>query len=149
MRGKNSQLCPYTVLSFALFGLYRTHALIFQNKPFIHIYLIQFVLFRAIHLCNDCIYFKLHHYICLLNSPFLLAALVHFSCILIGQFRFRFLFLFRNSESAIFVAVFLVHPSSGGRLVCMVVVVWYLFVGTCLGILYLQVTGKVCFMPGN
>ena len=34
--------------------------------------------------------FKLHPYVCLLNSQFLLAALVYFSCILIGQFRFWF-----------------------------------------------------------
>ena len=40
-----------------------------------------------------------------------------FSCILIGQFRFRFLFLFRNSESVLLVAIFLVHVSSGRRLV--------------------------------
>ena len=74
--------------------------------------------------CNDYIYFKLHNYVCLLNCRLLLAALVHFSCILIGQFRFRFFVLLRNSESAIFVAMFLVHASSGGRLFCMAVAVW-------------------------
>ena len=57
---------------------------------YIHIHLIQSVLFCAIYLCHDYIYFKLHHYVCLLNSHFLLAALVHCSCILIGQFHFRF-----------------------------------------------------------
>ena len=48
-------------------------------------------------------YFKLHHYVCLLNSQFLLAALIHFLCVLIAQFHFNFLFLFWNPESAIFV----------------------------------------------
>ena len=65
----------------------------------------------------------MYHYACLLNSRFLLAALVHFSCIFIAQFAFDFLFLFQNSDSAI-VAIFLVHASSGGRLFCMVVSVW-------------------------
>ena len=59
----------------------------------IHIQLIQSVLLHANYLYDDYIYFKLHHYVCLLNSQFLLAALVHFLCILIGQFCFR-LFVF-------------------------------------------------------
>ena len=59
----------------------------------------------------------MHHYVCLLNSRFLLIALAHFLCILIGQFCFNFLFLFQSSESAIFVAIFYEHVSSGGRLV--------------------------------
>ena len=58
-------------------------------------------------------------------------------------------FLFRNSESAIFVGMFLVHASSGGRFVCMVVAVWWPFLGTCLDFLYVKVTHKVCFMSGN
>ena len=67
---------------------------------------------------------KLHHYTCLLYSCFLLAALVDFSCIFIGQFALGFLFLFQNSEPAVFVAMLLVYGSSGGRLFCMVVAVW-------------------------
>ena len=67
---------------------------------------------------------KLHYYVCLLNSRFLLASLVHFLYIFIGQFAFEFLFLFESSESAIFAAMSLVHASSDGRLVCMVVAVW-------------------------
>ena len=70
------------------------------------------------------VYVKLLHYVCFLNSQFFLAALVHFLCIFIGQFAFHFLFLFQNSESATFVAMLLVHASSGGRLFCMVVAVW-------------------------
>ena len=67
---------------------------------------------------------KLHYYVCLLNSRFLLTALVHFLCIFIGQFAFEFLFLFQNSESATFAAMFLVHASSDGKFFCMFVAVW-------------------------
>ena len=52
-----------------------------------------------------CVCVELHHYVCLLNSRFLLAALVHFLCIFIGQFAFEFSILFQNPESAIFVAM--------------------------------------------
>ena len=65
------------------------------------------------------------------------------------SFAFDFLFLFRNSESAIFIAMFLVHASSGGRLVsysCSSLVAIFGFLSK---LLYVQVTGKVCFMSEN
>ena len=60
---------------------------VFLHIPF---HLIYSIFFRAIYLCNEYIYFKLHHYVCLMNPRLLLAGLVHCLYILIGQFCFWF-----------------------------------------------------------
>ena len=64
--------------------------LLTRCRKCIYIYSLDIVcLYSAPFIYVVTIYFILHHYVCLPNSQVLLAALVHFSCIFIGQFRFR------------------------------------------------------------
>ena len=111
--------CPTYAFKFMLvnlcYWLSVYSVFIWSFYIFFHSVFIESVLFRAIFLCNEYVFFKLHHYACLLNSRFLLVALIIFLYFDWSVSLVAFCF-YSKILSKPFLCQY-VHGSSGGRLV--------------------------------